>query len=209
MADLTSLFVQKEQTLTKQERKEKRAAEKEKNREKYKKLLGLDDLDDKLLSILLNPIKSRKYQYPEDKGIKVYHGTQGINARLYAKTKGDIFITTYSLPSPDYLFEMCDRLSGRMFIIANPLASKVEDRAQALVNAFPNVQVALYEKTHSKTFMTQNPPTLFIGSGNFGRSGWAEAGIRLEGYISLCIEHLDYAFKPLWLEARKMEPNNG
>jgi phosphatidylserine/phosphatidylglycerophosphate/cardiolipin synthase-like enzyme len=137
------------------------------------------------------------------KEIKVYHpGTHSWASKLKAfhRFKKDLAIVTYSLPSLKILRDLLGSEDGPGFlgsvrIIAH---SKFSDTASTLVEGNPKLQIRLLPNVHAKMVLV-GPDTVYIGSANFGHSGWLESnvGIRSEEVFARCLEE----FEALWLKA--------
>ena len=87
------------------------------------------------------------------------------------RQKGCLRIITYSLPNIDFIKRVFGKRPENIFIIANPEASSVQRRAEAIKEEFPNIRIALNRKIHSKVVLIE-PRTVMVSSANFGKSGW-------------------------------------
>ena len=90
-----------------------------------------------------------------------------------AKVKGNVYISTFSLPDLPYAQEILEKRPRDIFIIAH---SMFNTKALAIKDAFPDIRIALRDDIHAKIVLAE-PETVWLSSANFGRSGWIEHGI--------------------------------
>ena len=104
--------------------------------------------------------------------IKILTGSSTWSTRLsqIGKVKGEILICTYSLPNLDYVQGIFSKRPYGIKLIAN---SKFRHKAQQIKAVYPEIEIGLLEDMHKKTLLIE-PQTIFIGSANFGKSGWRE-----------------------------------
>lgn len=104
--------------------------------------------------------------------IKIMAGASTWSTRLsqIRKMKGEILISTYSLPNMDYIQSIFDKRPYGIKILAN---SKFKMKAQQIKKIYPKIEIRLLSDMHKKTLLIE-PDTVYIGSANFGSSGWRE-----------------------------------
>lgn len=138
------------------------------------------------------------------KEIKLYKDgahTWAMKLSQLAKQSGRVRIVTYSLPDIDYAKKQIGRRPRDLFIVCH---EKFKDQAEQLKRAFPDVQIAVNERVHSKVCLIA-PETVYIGSANFGLSRYheTEVGIRSEEAHDWYVEN---SFNPLWDSSKKIPP---
>lgn len=110
--------------------------------------------------------------------IKLYRPSHsyGMKISQIHRQSGIMRILTYSLPLIEYVERQIGRRPFGIEIICH---QKFVDRAKRIKRTFPRVDVAVLDTMHSKVIAIE-PKTLYIGSENFGDSGWFETciGIR-------------------------------
>lgn len=106
---------------------------------------------------------------------------------------GVMRIMTFSLPSIAYVHE---QLGRRPYDIQVLCHEKFRSKAQGIKSRFPRIAIRTLETMHSKVILIE-PKTLYIGSENFGSSGWFETciGVRSKEAHDWFIEHV---FSSAW-----------
>ena len=114
------------------------------------------------------------------------------------KVKGEILICTYSLPNLDYVQGI---FAKRPYGIKMSANSRFRHKAQQIKALYPEIEVGLLEDMHKKTLLIE-PQTIFIGSANFGKSGWREncVGFHSPDMFEFCRAE----FYMDWQEAEKV-----
>lgn len=117
--------------------------------------------------------------------------------------RGMLRILTYSLPNVDYVRTQLGRRPVDILLLAH---EKFRSRALELKAAFPDIRIALSETMHSKVVAIE-PKTLYIGSANFGSSGWHETviGVRSKEAHDYFISHI---FHDAWQQAQEVQVSN-
>ena len=110
--------------------------------------------------------------------LKALTGGSSWNTRLsqIAHVKGNITICTYSLPDINYLSRIFCKRQEDVKILVN---KKFESRAREMMLKFPKLEIYLKDDVHAKLVLLA-PETVYIGSDNFGDSGWFEATVRIK-----------------------------
>ena len=90
-----------------------------------------------------------------------------------AKVKGNVYISTFSLPDLPYAEKILEKRPRDIFIIAH---SMFHAKALGIKDAFPDIRIALRDDIHAKVVLAE-PETVWLSSANFGKSGWIEHGI--------------------------------
>ena len=80
--------------------------------------------------------------------------------------------------------------------------SKFSDKAKIIKDRFPKISIAINDEVHSKLCLV-SPKTVFVGSSNFGLSGWheVEIGIKSEKAYNYYVEN---TFIPLWKDSTEI-----
>jgi phosphatidylserine/phosphatidylglycerophosphate/cardiolipin synthase-like enzyme len=114
------------------------------------------------------------------------------------RQSGVVRLLTYSLPSMSYVTRQFSRRPKDIWVICH---SKFEGRALELKSAFPDIRIAVHDSLHAKV-LTIEPATVWLGSANFGDSGWVEvmAGIRSKPAHDHCVENFDQ----IWAQSREL-----
>lgn len=115
--------------------------------------------------------------------------TYGMKLSQLWKQSGVVRIMSYSLPDIDYVRTQVGRRPYNIMLLGH---SKFYGKAIALRCAFPDIDIRLTDTMHSKVLAIE-PRTLYIGSANFGNSGWHETmiGVRSE-------DAHDYFVSEIW-----------
>ena len=115
------------------------------------------------------------------------------------KQKGIVRIITYSLPDLKYAVEQLGRRPHSIYIICH---SEFIKRATEIKNSLLDLRIAVNDRVHSKVCLIE-PKTIYIGSANFGKSGWHETiiGIRSKEAHDWYVEN---SFIPLWKASREL-----
>lgn len=118
------------------------------------------------------------------------------------RQKGMMRIMTYSLPSIAYVHEQLGRRPYGIQIICH---EKFHDRAVGIKNKFHEIAIRTSPTMHSKVILIE-PKTIYIGSENFGSSGWTETciGVRSGDAHDWFIDHV---FNKCWYAAREVTPS--
>lgn len=113
---------------------------------------------------------------------------------------GIMRIMTYSLPTIAYVHEQLHRRPYDIHLICH---EKFAPKAIAIKNKFPGIDIRTLNSMHSKVILIE-PKTLYIGSENFGSSGWFETciGVRSKEAHDWFIEHV---FDKAWQAATIVE----
>lgn len=121
--------------------------------------------------------------------------TWGMKLSQLSRQVGVVRLTTYSLPRIDYVREQLGRRPHSIEIVCN---TKFLDVAKQIKREFPAIGVAVHPEVHAKQLLIE-PATVYIGSSNFGSSGWVEAdiGIRDSEIHDWCVAN----FRKLWSES--------
>ena len=90
-----------------------------------------------------------------------------------AKVKGNVYISTFSLPDLPYAQKILEKRPHDIFMVAH---SMFHAKALAIKDAFPDIRIALRDNIHAKMVLAE-PETVWLSSANFGKSGWIEHGI--------------------------------
>lgn len=119
-------------------------------------------------------------------------------SQLWRQT-GIMRIMTYSLPSVDYVEK---QLGRRPYDICVLCHEKFRAKAQAIKEKFPSISIRTLDNIHSKVILIE-PKTLYIGSENFGHSGWIETciGVRSAQAHDWFIEHV---YSSAWASASEV-----
>jgi hypothetical protein len=127
------------------------------------------------------------------KDLKILSGSSTWATRLsqLARMSGVVRIATYSLPDLDYVAVQLGRRPCNIEIVCH---AKFEDRAAAIKARFPDIRLFVNHEVHAKMLLIE-PHTVFIGSANFGSSGWAEVtfgahSVEAHGYAVSVFETL-------------------
>ncbi len=117
---------------------------------------------------------------------------------------GIVRIVTYSLPDLKYACEQIGRRPKDMYVICH---KKFADLAAQIKERYPNVRIAVHDEVHSKICLIA-PKTLYVGSANFGVSGWheTEVGIRSSEAHDWYVTN---SFEPLWRECKEVQSESG
>lgn len=110
------------------------------------------------------------------KDAKIFFGdnsTWGVKLSQLAKVKGNVYISTFSLPDLPYAQKILKKRPCDIYIIAH---SMFHAKALAIKDAFPDIRIALRDNIHAKMVLAE-PKTVWLSSANFGKSGWIEHGI--------------------------------
>jgi hypothetical protein len=113
---------------------------------------------------------------------------------------GVMRIMTYSLPSVDYVHKQIGRRPYDIWVLCH---EKFRSRAQAIKNKFPGISICTLDNIHSKVILIE-PKTLYIGSENFGHSGWIETCIGVRS-AQAHDWFFDNVFKDAWARASVVE----
>ena len=107
---------------------------------------------------------------------------------------------TYSLPRLDYVVKQIARRPRDIFLACH---LKFLHEAAVLQRRFTDIQVRLHSSLHCKLVLIK-PETIYLGSSNFGNSGWheVEAGIRDKGAHDFYAEKV---FNPAWEQSWPVE----
>lgn len=126
--------------------------------------------------------------------------TYGMKISQIWRQEGVMRIMTYSLPSVKYVHEQLGRRPWDIQVICH---SQFLPKAQAIKNKFPGIHIKTLNNVHSKVILIE-PKTLYIGSENFGHSGWIETciGVRSKEAHDWFIEHV---FSKQWEAASEVE----
>jgi len=135
--------------------------------------------------------------------VKLYkdgHHTWAMKLSQLGRQKGIVRIVTYSLPRIEYAKEQLGRRPYDIFIVCH---TKFKRQALAIKRAFPSIRVATIPDVHSKVCLIE-PRTVYIGSANFGNSGWHESivGIRSQAAHDWYVLN---SFDPLWLRCKEIQ----
>lgn len=122
--------------------------------------------------------------------------TWGMKLSQLAKQAGVVRILTYSLPGLPYLEMQFDRRPRDIQVLCH---GKFLDRARQIKARYPEIAVAVHDRTHAKMLLIE-PVTVYVGSANFGDSGWAEVCVGIRSAEA----HAWYAaeFGRIWAQAR-------
>lgn len=139
----------------------------------------------------------------QSREIKLYKDgghTWAMKLSQIAKQSGAIRIITYSLPRLHYVEEQLSRRPYGIWIICH---SKFLTEAKDIKRNLPKLKIAVHDGVHSKVCLIA-PCTIYIGSANFGVSGWheTEIGVRSKAAYSWYLHH---SFIPLWDESKVIE----
>jgi hypothetical protein len=87
-----------------------------------------------------------------------------------------VYIVTYSLPDLSYCETQLGRRPHDILLICH---AKFTHKAMTLQERFPDIHVRVHLEVHGKLLLIA-PDTVYLGSTNFGDSGWEEftVGIR-------------------------------
>jgi hypothetical protein len=137
----------------------------------------------------------------QPKQVKLFRGsTWGAKLSQLPKEQGTVRILTYSLPRLDYVVKQIARRPRDIFMACH---LKFLNEAAVLQRKFPDIQVRLHSSLHCKLVLIE-PETAYLGSSNFGNSGWheVEAGIRDKRAHDFCVEKV---FNPAWEQSWPVE----
>lgn len=100
-----------------------------------------------------------------------------------------VIICTYSLPDLEYSKQVFDKRSKNVMLIVN---EKFRDRAKALENIYPDLEIHLKHDVHAKMVLVE-PQTVWLSSANFGKSDWFEhtIGIHSEEVYKFYLEQIN------------------
>jgi hypothetical protein len=126
--------------------------------------------------------------------------THGMKLSQLAFQSGVVRILTYSLPDLDYARRQFERRPYNIWLICH---SKFHAEAQAIKDAHRAMRIATHPEMHSKVLMI-SPKTLYIGSANFGDSGWHETTVGLRS-APAHDAFLAYSFNPAWEQATELQ----
>lgn len=114
--------------------------------------------------------------------------TYGMKLSQLWRQEGVLRIMTYSLPNVDYVEMQLGRRPYNIKLLAH---CKFRNKAVAIRAAFPDIEIRITEGMHSKIIGIE-PRTLYIGSANFGSSGWHETmiGVRSKEAHDYFVAHL-------------------
>lgn len=134
--------------------------------------------------------------------LKLYRPTHswGMKLSQLERQQGTVRIVTFRLPGSsvdDYYESQIARRPSDMYVLIGSGGHEQQlNRAQALKDRFPAVQVAVHSELHIKAVAIA-PRTLYVGSANFGNSNWADLtlGVRSEEAHDYFVNEI---FDPLW-----------
>ena len=134
--------------------------------------------------------------------VKMYYNgehTWAMKLSQLHRQKGKVRIITYSLPSIAYIIRLLGKRPRNIRIICH---SKFKAEAIQIIKKYPLIKIAMCDEVHSKVCLIE-PSTVYIGSANFGVSGWHETEIPVRSKTA----HDDYikkSFNKLWLNCTKL-----
>ncbi len=137
----------------------------------------------------------------QPKQVKLFRGsTWGAKLSHLHEQEGTVRILTYSLPRLDYVVKQIARRPRDIFLVCH---LKFVNEASVLQRKFPNIEVRLHSSIHCKLLL-RAPETAYLGSSNFGNSGWheVEVGIRDQRAHDFYIEKI---FNPAWEQSWSVE----
>ena len=139
------------------------------------------------------------------KEIKVFSSgaTWKMKLSQLGRQAGVMRIQTYSLPDMEYVQSVFQKRPSGIFLLCH---EKFRQRANQIKAAFPAIEVGLHPSNHAKVVLIE-PETVYVGSSNFGHSGWleAEVGIRCKDIHDFMVSRFNSAFAEAekvagWLE---------
>jgi phosphatidylserine/phosphatidylglycerophosphate/cardiolipin synthase-like enzyme len=138
--------------------------------------------------------------------IKLYFNgdhTWAMKLSQLSKQDGTVRIITYSLPDIEYVIDQIGKRPHNIFIICH---SKFIENAKKIKGIFHDIRIAVNDSVHSKVCLIE-PDTIYIGSANFGHSGWHESivGIRSKEAHNAYVEE---SFDKLWELSNEIEGIN-
>jgi hypothetical protein len=136
------------------------------------------------------------------KEVKLYRdsSTWGMRLSQLGRQVGEVYIVTYSLPDLPYIEQQLGRRPHDIQIVCH---SKFASRATALRRRFPDVSVKVHPEVHGKLLLIA-PETVYLGSANFGESGWKEFTVGLRS--AEAFDFYESEFRKLFLEASWLKP---
>lgn len=104
--------------------------------------------------------------------------TWGTRLSQLAYVKGNVYISTFSLPRLAYIKEVLGKRPHNIYIVAH---KKFLDKAHAIKNTFPDIRIVLRNDIHAK-FVLIEPKTVWLSSANFGSSKWIENTVGMHSH---------------------------
>jgi PLD-like domain len=113
-----------------------------------------------------------------------------------------VYIVTYSLPDLSYCETQLGRRPHDILLICH---AKFTHKAMTLQERFPDIHVRVHLEVHGKLLLIA-PDTVYLGSTNFGDSGWEEFTVGIRSVEA--VQFYEQSFGVLWAQSVVPVDNN-